>query len=286
MSTLAVARKDFDDSRRSRVLLLVVGVFVVFAAGTAFVYGQFLVQEVSGELTTNGLIQTMTAGFFPLNVLGITPVHVFLPFVGILLGYRAVVRERESGEIKLSLSLPNSRAEMVAGKLLGRTSVALAAMLVGFALAALVGIVLYQSFDPVAYLGFILATALFVLTYVSIGVGISAASPNSSVALTAVIAYLLIFHALWGGVFWFVRTFALNIGQGGSPPDWFLVAREFNPARAYNHVVDWFVPGATGTTSQGGAGAVLPEPAFLLFMGFWIVVPLALGYLRFEAVDL
>jgi ABC-2 type transport system permease protein len=42
------------------------------------------------------------------------------PIVGVVVGYNAVSGGRESGSLKLLLSLPHSRADVVFGKVVGR----------------------------------------------------------------------------------------------------------------------------------------------------------------------
>jgi len=291
MSSLAVAKKDFNDAVRSKVLLTITAAFVAVCGGAAFVYGRYVVDEIANaELNTLGLIQMMYAGlesFYPLIPgLGLSPVHVFLPFVGILLGYRSIVKERETGQIKLLLSLPHSRADVVFGKLLGRVSVGVVAAVIGFALAIVVGAIMYQDFLPTEFAGFILATVIFLLVYVSIGIGISSAAPSSRIAIAAAALYMVIFHALWGAFFWLVRIVAFGGLEGPyeGAPDWLFFLREINPARAYNHLVVLFVA-SEGQTLQD-APIYLQDWFFMFVMLFWFVVPLGIGYALFDDTDL
>lgn len=287
MSTVAVAKKEFQDAVRSKVLIGVTALFVLFAAGTTFIYAQFIVDRVTTGLTTKGLIVTLYAGLqIPLfTSLGLSPVHVFLPFVGILLGYRSIVKERESGQIKLLLSLPHSRVDVVLGKLIGRTGVGTVAALSGFVLSVIIGLVMYQDFGPVEFAGFVLATLIFLAVYVSIGIAISSASPSTPIAIGAAAVYMVIFHALWGAIFLFAQATALNVGPNGRLPYWFVFLREINPARAYNHLVVLFA----GLPTRSGAASLpiyLQNWFFLIVMAFWIVVPLGIGYALFEYADL
>lgn len=291
MSTLAIARKDFNDAVRSKVLLTITGAFIAVCGGATFLYGRFIVDELAGaELDTLGLIQMMYAGLESFNPLipgiGLSPVHVFLPFVGILLGYRAIVKERETGQIKLLLSLPHSRADVVFGKLLGRVSVGVVAAVSGFALAIVIGAIMYQDFLPTEFAGFILATVIFLLVYVSIGIGISSAAPSSRIAIAAAAIYLVVFHALWGAFFWLLRIVAFGGLEGPyeGAPDWLFFLRELNPARAYNHLVVLFVAGEAQTLEN--APVYLQDWFFLFVMLFWFVVPLGIGYALLDDADL
>jgi ABC-2 type transport system permease protein len=295
MSTLAVAKKEFNDAVRSKVLLGLTALFLVFAGGTALLYAQYIAGEVGRDVTTAGLILTLWSGIQSIYFgqsfgLGLSPVHVFVPFVGLLLGYRSIVKERESGQIKLLLSLPHSRADVVFGKLLGRSTVGVFAALSGFILAVVIGIVMYQEFAPLEFAGFVLATLVFLFVYVGIGIAISSASPSTPFAIAGGAIYMVIFHALWG-LFFQLGSIVLDIDTGGpyGGPEWFIFLREINPARAYNHLVVLFVsnesPPFQPTVSQN-ASVFLQDWFFLFVMLFWLVVPLGVGYALFEYADL
>lgn len=283
MSTVAVAKKEFNDAVRSKVLIGLTAVFVVFAGGTAFLYAQYIAEELGRDVATQGLIAVLWSGadlFIPLLSFGLSPVHLFVPFVGLLLGYRSIVKERESGQIKLLLSLPHSRADVVLGKLLGRSVVGTIAAVSGFVLAVVIGIVMYQEFSPGDFAGFVLATLTFLIVYVCIGIAISSAAPSTPFAIAGAAGYVIVFHVLWGAFFQFARI-ALQMEES---PDWFIFLREINPARAYNHLVILFVPGIESATEN--APIFLQDWFFIFVMLFWIVVPLGIGYALFEYADL
>lgn len=288
MSTIAVAKKEFNDAVRSKVLIGLTGLFILFAGGTALIYAQYIVEHVATELNTTGLIITLYAGIesFLLPSLGLSPVHVFLPFVGLLLGYRSIVNERESGQIKLLLSLPHSRIDVVVGKLVGRAGVGIVAAGAGFLVAIIVGIVMYQDFLPTEFAGFVVATIAFLFVYVSIGISISSASPSTPFAIAGAAVYMVVFHGLWGAAFLLGRI-VLELPFEGpySGPNWFLFLRELNPARAYNHLVTLFVPNLQSAVPES-APFYLQDWFYIFVMVFWIVVPLGIGYAIFEHSDL
>lgn len=289
MSVLAVARKEINDTRRSKVLWVVVGMFVLFAGGTAILHAQYIAPDADAK-TTGWLIRTLHSGPAPLSLVGISPVHVFLPAVGLMLGYRSIVKEQESGQIKLLLSLPHSRADVVVGKLLGRTAVASVAAIIGYAVAALIGLLLYSSFNVLDFAGFTLATLLFLMVYVAIGIAISSASPSTPWAIAGVSVYVVVFHMLWGAVFQLLAG-QVPTNPDGSLPEWFILLREVNPARAYNHLVAFLAPEAKTIADAiqealNASSTSLPDWAFFFVMLFWLVVPMGIGYAIFEYRDI
>lgn len=113
MSWIAVARKDFRDTVQSRALWVLVAVFVALSVVSTYAYVE--VPEMFGSpggATFGGLI------FFTLGISAL-----FVPLAAIVVGYKSLAGERELGSIKLLLSLPTTRANVFAGKVLGRAAV-------------------------------------------------------------------------------------------------------------------------------------------------------------------
>jgi len=171
MSAFAVARKDFADAIQSWLLLGVSAVFVVFAAGAAYVY--LALDAVGGNATSSLSVVAFLSGVS----------SFFVPVLGLIVGYGAIARECESGSIALLLSLPHTRRDVVFGKVLGRTGVVSVAAVCGFALAAGVILTLSGSLSFVAYVLFAAATVGLALAFVSLAVGFSAAARSSNLAL-------------------------------------------------------------------------------------------------------
>ncbi|PSQ17208.1 ABC transporter [Halobacteriales archaeon QS_8_69_26] len=300
MSWTAVARKDFHDSVRSLLLWGVVVVFVLFAGLLAFLYANYFfdvlgVSDPTAETVTFGFVLLMT-GNFPLLQFGVGPVLALVPVIGLLLGYKSIAGERDSGQIKILLGLPHSRLDVVVGKFAGRSTVALIGIAVGFSVAALIVLVL-KSIEPVIFIQFVVAVALFTLVHVSIGVGISAASPSSTLSLIGVMGFVGIFQVLWGATFFVLNAFVFEFS--GQPPDWFRFLRNLSPGRAYDGLMASVVPryaeykSEIASNATAGAGTEPVGDAFftqdwfgVLVLVFWAVVPLAIGYWRFETDDL
>lgn len=77
-------------------------------------------QDSAVETTTLVLLNSMRQ-----------PTVLLIPLVGLALAYDTIAGERESGTLRLLIGLPNSRAEVVFGKFVGRTGVIAVSILVG-----------------------------------------------------------------------------------------------------------------------------------------------------------
>lgn len=287
MSWTTIARKDFADGARAKSLWALSALFIVFAAGAAYLYAEVFASGPSGDVTALGLI-----GF--LNVASST----LIPIIALLVGYKAIAGERESGSLKLLLGLPHSRADVVTGKLAGRTLVVALPILVGYLIAAGIGIAMYTSFDVVNFLLFTLLTVLLGMSFVGIAVGFSSATRSVSRAGALAIGVWLVFQFLWGVItlllVWAANGFSLDIGQ---VPEWAIVFNTLSPGTAYGLGVASLLPSDpsiglmmfgtnTGAQASGDLPFYLTGWYGVLVLVAWVVVPTVLGYLRFDGTDL
>lgn len=191
MSLPAIAEKDFQDTVRSRGMLILVALFSVLVAAFAVVVrpsGQ------GGEQFATELLLRYFVG--PLLV------TTLVPLVGIVVGYNAVSGERESGSLKLLLSLPHSRADVVFGKVLGRGAALSLAVVTGFLLPGIVLFALAQTgalatFNVGSFLGYTVFAAVLGVVFVAIAVGCSAAAETQRRALIGGVAVFVLFVVLW-----------------------------------------------------------------------------------------
>jgi ABC-2 type transport system permease protein len=292
VSVLAVARKEFSDSRRSRTLWAVVALFVLVVGGVTYGYVEFLV-DASGQAPISPADRTTTAVAVLSGLFGggtFSPVDLLVPAIGLLLGYKAVVGERETGRIKLLLGLPHSRSDVVFGKLLGRTAVAGLAVLAGF-LAA--GLVLALAGGGGVTLGPLVAllvlTLLLAAVYVSVGIGVSALAPSSGWATALVIGVVAVFQVLWGVIFFAVRLVVLE--SPGDAPTWFRALRRLSPTNAYRRALVATLDAVTdlptrNVATPADAPLVLQDWFGFVWLAVWITVPLVVGLVVFRDADL
>lgn len=280
MSVIAIAKKDFRDAMRSRVLIALIVLFALFTVG-----GAYISTQIAGLLGD--------AGDQPLDILFAlqTPASFLIPIIGLMVGYKAIAGERETGSLKFLLGLPHSRRDVVLGKVLGRTGVVTVAIVIGFAVGIVAIFGFTGSVSLVEYLAFTLVTILLGLTFVSIAVGISAATGSTTRAAVGIVSLIGLFWLLWG----FIGQLLLYLITGSivlepPVPDWYLLYTVIPPGGGYGLAADAVLP----TDGQFGVGMLagddvpfFAEPWFgFVILAVWIIVPLALGYWRFSQVDL
>jgi ABC-2 type transport system permease protein len=282
MSTIAVAKKDFQDGIRSRVLIGLVVLFALLVAGSVYFFVEILPTMMgpnSGATGTDFTIASLT-----------TPASILLPIVGVLIGYKAIVGERTSGSLKFLLGLPHTRRDVVFGKFLGRSGITTVAVLIGFTVG---GIVLYSLTSAVGIGDFVIFTAVTILlgmTFVSIAIAFSSATRSSSIATAGAIALVLLFLFLWNVLLLLVNYAATQLSliePSGGLPNWYFFLSSLNPTAAYSNAVSALINPGTGTE------AIVQNPPFYLqnwfgfvILAFWLIVPIGLAYLRFQRTDL
>jgi len=151
---------------------------------------------VSLRLSTGG--ETIsTNALLGANFMGLLS-GTLVPLIALVIAYSAVTGERESGSLKLLLSLPHSRADVVFGKVAGRSAALSTAIIVGFVVPAVILALGPLSLDIVSYVGYTLLVALLVSVFVAIAVGWSAAAPSQRIALGGAIGLYFLFRSLLG----------------------------------------------------------------------------------------
>ncbi|AGB33610.1 ABC-2 type transporter [Natrinema pellirubrum DSM 15624] len=284
MSAITVAKKDFRDAVRSRLLLGLTALFALFTVGGAALasWASGLFSEGGGE-STIGLI-------FALQ----TPAGFLVPVIALIVGYGAIAGERETGSLKFLLGLPHRRRDVVLGKVLGRTGVVAVSILIGFAVG-LIGLVAFVGeVSPVDYLAFTLVTVAFGFVYVCLGVGISAMTRSTTKAAVGAIALVVLFKALWG----LLSQVLLYAIEGTFLPEtfpgWYLVFNSITPDAAYGSAIGFVLRESQFTSagayeSQGLIESVplVAEPWFgFVILAVWALLPLALGLWGFGRADL
>lgn len=278
MSWTTVARKDFHDARRSRVLWALSAVFLALAVIVAGLYA--FVPAITAEpgVSTLGLI-----GFLA------SPVTLFVAVASVVVCYKSVAGETESGSGKLLLSLPHTRRDVVLGKVVGRGLVL--AIPVAAGLAAMLAVVFVGNvpFSPVDYAMFVVVTLYFVLVYVALFVGVSATTSSTARAATISVLLLVVFEVAWDVVplgAWFVVSgfqvpSGFLAGNFGARPDWVTFLFQLPPSGAYQNAIGGFLSG-----SNSSEAFFLRNWFSLVVLALWALVPLAIGYVRYRQADL
>ena len=263
----AVAAKEFRDRLRNRWVLAVAVVFTVFSLLITY-FGSAAQGQIgprSIELTIASLVSL---------------VIYLIPLIALLLGFDAIVGERERGSLDLLLALPITRLELLLGKYLGLAGALTLSTVSGFALVALL---LYQSFSWAGlyhYAGFVLSSVLLGLAFLSLAVLLSVLARDrtraSGLAIALWFALVLVFDLLLLGLL------VATGGQFGGEVFAYLLL--LNPADIFR-ILNVF--SLDDMQRLYGLASILP-PA-LSQVGWlasamlaWIVAPLALASWRFR----
>lgn len=272
MTWHAIARKDFRDALRSKTIWLLFGGFVVLFLGITYAAWR----EADAAFLE---FVDLTAAVFGL----------LLPLVSITLGYKAVIAERESGSLALTLSFPHARWELVVGKFIGRSAVLAPPVVVGMVVAGAFIVFQYDTFPVGRYLLFAGLNVLYGLAFLGLALCLSMSTVSSRRVTAGAFGGYVLLVVLWADlvellvlVLWrFDAAILLRI------PDWALFAQLLSPVEAYSRLIT-----ALFDSDFGGAYAGSNVPWFvdawvaLVVLVGWVTIPVALGYLRFKNTDL
>lgn len=206
-----------------------------------------------------------------------------VPLVAVLIGYNAVVSERESGSLLLSLSLPHSREDVLVGKFLSRTGLLTATMLGALVVGGALVVYPYGDLELVRSLAFVVLALLFGALWMGLAVAVSLSVATKRRALLLSVGALLVFVFLWGTLRDLLRT---GLVQGGfvesGLPDPVAFLFNLSPNRAFVLLTDGFLnPGG----SVSGPWYLGEWVALVVFLA-WLVVPLGVAWWRFAGRDL
>ncbi len=262
-----IAGKEFWDRIRNRWVLAVALVFTVFALVIAYFGGaqQGTVGFRSIEFTIASLVSL---------------VIYLIPLIALLLGFDAIVGERERGSLDLLLSMPITRFELLLGKYLGLAAALTFSTVAGFGLVALV---LAPQLDPVAlfhYAGFVLSSVLLGLAFLSLAVMLSVFAADrtraSGLAIALWFFFVLVFDLLLLG--------ALVFTGGTYGGEIFPYLLMLNPADVFR-ILNIFsledVRSLYGLATVFPAALANPWLLGAVMLG-WIAGPLAIATWRFR----
>lgn len=202
---------------------------------------------------------------------------LFVPLMALFPAAAAIAEERENGTLEYLLAQPVTRGEVFLGKWIGVSAAVAGAITAGYlpagGIAVLRGVPV--SFVLASY-GYLL---LLALSFVSIGLGLSAVAETRGRAITIGLVIWLGAIALGslGAITAFVRW--------GAPPELLVAWTYVNPAEAFRLAMvalidpDLGILGPVGSSIASKAGSATVLRGAALSLALWAVVPALFGAL-------
>lgn len=267
-SILTLANHELRASLRNRWFLLYALIFTVLAVALS-------------SLSLSGAGTFGFAGFGRTAASLINLVLLIVPLMGLTIGAQSLANERESGTLAYLLAQPVGRLEVLMGKLLGLGMALLAALLVGFGLAA--ALIAWQGglVEAGRYALLVGFSLLLALVSLSMGIALSAWSRSAALATgLALFAWLTLVFLGDLGLMGTSMTMELDIGALFTmtllnPLQVFKIAT-VNGLRASLEVL-----GPAGIYATRTYGDVL-MPLLTATLFLWILISMGIAYLRFR----
>lgn len=263
-----LAAKEFHDRIRNKWVLAIALVFTAFSLIITYFgaaqQGQIGIKSI--EVTITSLVSL---------------VIYLIPLIALLLGFDAIVGERERGSLDLLLTQPITRLELLMGKYLGLAAALGLSTIIGFSLVAVLVFQRYQWNGLFQYLSFVFSSILLGLVFLSMAMLVSVLARERTRASGMAIA-------LW---FFFVLVFDLVllgalVGVADKyNGDLFVYLLLLNPADVFR-IMNIFslddVRSMYGLVSIIPAALAKPWVMHAVMAG-WIITPLALARWRFTS---
>lgn len=261
MTVGVFVRRNVLDPVRSRSIWVYLGVFALVFGLVGYMIGS----SVGGGYSM--LVPEIMAVLAPLAALAFT--------------YDAIAGPRQSGSLRVLLSYPYTRRELVLGTLVGRIVVVAVGIVVGVLVGALALMLFGGNVDFGELLVGLGLTLLLSTAIVALALGISASVSTSSRAAVVAFGIYLLFFAFWGLIPTLVRWVLGGFSfPAGPTPEWVAIWNQLNPIEAFRT--------ATGSFFQGPTGDVFYHSLWfsILVLVGWFVLSTLIGLVRFERTDL
>jgi Cu-processing system permease protein len=265
--TYIIAVKEFQDRIRNRWVLAVALVFTIFAL----------------VITYFGSAQQGVVGFrsIEFTIASLVSLVIYLiPLIALLLGFDAIVGERERGSLDLLLAMPITRFELLLGKYLGLAAALAISTVTGFGLVAIMLSAELDLQSLMHYTGFVASSVLLGMAFLSLAVMVSVFASDrtraTGLAITLWFFFVLVFDLLLLG------TLVVTGGVYGG--DLFPYLLLLNPADVFR-ILNIFT--LEDVRTLYGLATIFPrtlaEPWLLsLVMFAWIITPLAVAAWKFR----
>ena len=216
------------------------------------------------------------SGYVPLSLSLLTPLELLIPVFAAALGYRAILADRERGELRILQTYPIESETFTGGVYLGRLTGLLCVVIGSLLFAGLLVPIVRPSpailtrtgglDSPLLYLRFVVLTAVFAAVLLAVMVLLSATVRNARRGL--VLAVVLVLVLAIGFDLAIVLGLAGNLVAPESIP-WDLA---MSPVSAYRGLVLTYVVALAVTTPIEPAAPLLSIASLLLWFLFSLLI--------------
>ena len=300
MSTMLVAKKDFEDALQERTLWALTAVIAIVTSVLAYslvnvdllaIFWPWFLTFFSGAQ-----LQQMEFVQFYLG-----PAMIVIPLMALIISHKSLIGEIESGTMNFLFSVPLSRWHIYSGKFIGRVLVLAVALTIALIVTWIYVMFLGEDIQFSSFFMVLLASLMMGAAYVSIGFFVSAISRSQSRAVVYITGIYVFFQILLGWtnnvIHFFVHgSMFLPLVQdtgmaGGGPedgPGWYHFIPHIAPENAFQRIVlaaQGVEPHHAPVFPEGEPYYLTPSFAVLILV-FWMAVPLVLGYVWFNRMDI
>jgi len=275
---LTIAREDFRQALQNRLLWGAFALVFLLMVPTFW-------QSLGGRTFT--ITEKIT--YIPYDF------RMYVVILVAIVAYNSVVGERESGTLRLLLGLPGTRRDVLLGKLLSRVSLVFLTLVPILLILDVILAIKYGTLYLATYLPVALWILLYGVLWTGFTIGLSATFSSQYRTLAALASTYLFFSSLvdiWSTfvlpAFSFLFTGTLSTSEyasfgTGTEPLWVSYTGRLNPIAAFLVGSEWVVSLVDPATQ---VTHVLPNLFGILVLVLFGVVPLFVGYVRFQRTDL
>lgn len=266
---LIIADKEIRDGLRNRWLIII----------TLLMAGLALALSLVGSAPTGGTKMSALA----VTVVSLASLSMFfVPLIGLLLSYDAIVVEADRGTLMLLLAYPLSRWQVVVGKFLGQAVLIGMAITIGYGVSVVAVTLSSDQGWPAettwAFAGLIGSSILLGKVFIALGLLVSTFVRDRGTAAGAAIGLWLLL----------VLVFDLALVGGLASASGSMVSGSVLTALLYVNPADVYriynLTSSSETAILSGLSGVVPlSPGVLLsLLVAWIVVPVGVACFIFE----
>jgi Cu-processing system permease protein len=263
---ISVAEKEFLNARRDMRVIAISAIFTLLALGIAY-FGS----APTGQVSFRG---------FDVTVASLVSLAIFIvPLVALLLGYDAIVGEKEKSTLGLLLALPVTRAEVLIGKFVGLSGTLVLSITAGFGLAGIVIGLEAGLEEASSYLVFIATSILLGMVFLSLALLLSTLASEKSKAIFGAIFFWFFFVIIYD-----LALLGLLISSDGAiSPRVFSFLLMLNPTDVFRILN---LIGLEEVRASLGLATLIPaaysSAVFVSALAAWVVLPLLAAVLVFR----